>query len=373
MVDSQEKFELDFLIKMLDYYSPSGHESELAAHLFDHMNGHMGLKNVRIDSVGNVLGEIGSGSPVLLLCGHMDTVPGQQSVTLTDGQIYGRGAVDAKASLSSLMMALSRFSKSKFNGKIVMACVVDEEGVGKGVNNLVQDGLVVNSAIFGEPSGIDNITIGYKGRLGLRFLCETSSVHASAPWMSNNAVERILDIWKEIELQIANNQSKQKFASISASLTEIRGGSSHNVTPARCEMTVDIRLPPGQSCSPIISEIERIISNANKNASIGPPSRISMKIEDATEPFEADKNSGIVRAMIRAGLTVRGKRPQLLRKTGTGDMNVLGNALGIPVITFGPGDAHLSHTSKEVVSVDEYYMSIELSLRAIINFFSLKD
>lgn len=372
MVDSEEKFELDFLIKMLEYYSPSGHELELAAHLLDSMKGHMGLKNVRNDSVGNVIGEIGSGSPVLLLCGHMDTVPGEQSVSLSDGQIYGRGAVDAKASLASLMMALSRFSKNEFNGKIVMACVVDEEGVGKGVNNLIHDGLVVNSAIFGEPSGIDNITIGYKGRLGLRFLCETSSVHASAPWMSNNAVERILEIWKDIEVQIADNQSEQKFASISASLTEINGGSSHNVTPARCEMTVDIRLPPGKSCSSIIKVIEQIISNANKKESNGSPSRISMKIEDATEPFEADKNSNIVRAMIRAGLSVRGKRPQLLRKTGTGDMNVLGNALGIPVVTFGPGDAHLSHTSKEFVSVDEYHKSIELSLRAIINFFSLR-
>ncbi len=85
MVDSEEKFELDFLIKMLEYYSPSGHELELGAHLSDSMKDHMGLKNVRIDSVGNVLGEIGSGSPVLLLCGHMDTVPGQQSISLSDG------------------------------------------------------------------------------------------------------------------------------------------------------------------------------------------------------------------------------------------------------------------------------------------------
>jgi len=62
VVESEEKFELDFLIKMLEYYSPSGHEVDLAAHLLDSMKGHMGLKNVRTDSVGNVIGEIGSGS-----------------------------------------------------------------------------------------------------------------------------------------------------------------------------------------------------------------------------------------------------------------------------------------------------------------------
>jgi len=373
VVDSEEKFELDFFIKILNHYSPSGHESDLGTILLDYMKDHMGLNNVRTDSVGNVLGEIGSGSPVLLLCGHMDTVPGQQSVNLSKGLIYGRGAVDAKASLASMMMALSRFSKSNFDGKIIMACVVDEEGAGKGVKNLIQDGLVVDSAIFGEPSGVDNVTIGYKGRLGLRFLCETSSVHASAPWMSNNAVERIFDLWKNIENQIADNDSKQKFASISASLTEITGGTSHNVTPDRCEMTIDIRLPPGQSCSSIISDIEKIISKANRTESKGLLARLSMQIDDATEPFEADKNSDIVRAMIRAGLSVRGKRPQLLRKTGTGDMNVLGNALGVSVVTFGPGDAHLSHTSEEFVSMDEYRMSIELYLRTIINFFTLRN
>ena len=37
----------------------------------------------------------------------------------------------------------------------------------------------------------------------------------------------------------------------------------------------------------------------------------------------------------------------LIRKTGTGDMNVIGNQLKIPVITYGPGDPHLAHTIDE--------------------------
>ena len=37
-------------------------------------------------------------------------------------------------------------------------------------------------------------------------------------------------------------------------------------------------------------------------------------------------------------INVEKKRPMLIRKTGTGDMNVIGNQLKIPVITYGPGD-----------------------------------
>ncbi|MFQ6011571.1 MAG: M20/M25/M40 family metallo-hydrolase, partial [Nitrososphaerales archaeon] len=117
--------------------------------------------------------------------------------------------------------------------------------------------------------------------------------------------------------------------------------------------------------------LQLLVSGANKEGSAGPLPVISMDIKDATEAFEADKNSVLVRAMIRAGLSVRGKRPQLLRKTGTGDMNVLGNALDVPVVTFGPGDAHLSHTSEEFISVNEYRTSIELCLRSMNNFFEM--
>ncbi|MDQ3998660.1 MAG: M20/M25/M40 family metallo-hydrolase, partial [Thermoproteota archaeon] len=81
----------------------------------------------------------------------------------------------------------------------------------------------------------------------------------------------------------------------------------------------------------------------------------------------ADHTSPLVRALLLAVLDVRSKRPLLLRKTGTGDMNILGHSFKIPVITYGPGDAHASHTADERVNIDEYVASIEVYKRALFH------
>ena len=46
--------------------------------------------------------------------------------------------------------------------------------------------------------------------------------------------------------EIAN--AKNKADQISYSVTEINGGTSHNVTPQKCRMTIDIRIPTNLSC-----------------------------------------------------------------------------------------------------------------------------
>ena len=66
-------------------------------------------------------------------------------------------------------------------------------------------------------------------------------------------------------------------------------------------------------------------------------------------------------------IDVRKTRPTLLRKTGTGDMNILGNAFKIPVVTYGPGEPHASHTVDERVNLEEYLTSIDIFSRALFH------
>ena len=98
-------------------------------------------------------------------------------------------------------MLLGAADFPKQNGTIIFAGVVDEEGNATGIKNLVKDkNLSPHYAIFGEPSGIDNITISYKGRLEIRLLCDVNnSAHASAPWISLNAIEEIYIIWTNLK------------------------------------------------------------------------------------------------------------------------------------------------------------------------------
>ena len=95
--------------------------------------------------------------------------------------------------------------------------------------------------------------------------------------------------------------------------------------------------------------------------------KATYRIEDKTEPFEANHASPLVRALSLSILDVRKKHPILLRKTGTGDMNIFGNAFKIPVITFGPGDPHASHSADERVKIEEYISSIEVFNRALFH------
>jgi LysW-gamma-L-lysine carboxypeptidase len=123
---------IDLLKGMLEIYSPSGKEQELALFLKDELT-NLGFRNVRLDKVGNLYGEIGSGSPIILFCGHMDTVPGQIPVRHEGGKIYGRGAVDAKSSLAAMISASCDLGLRGAEGKVIVAGVVDEERNARGI------------------------------------------------------------------------------------------------------------------------------------------------------------------------------------------------------------------------------------------------
>ncbi len=60
---------------------------------------------------------------------------------------------------------------------------MNEEGNAIGIKNIVKKQMDIDYAIFGEPSGIKQVTIAYKGRLAINLkISVPDSSHASAPW-----------------------------------------------------------------------------------------------------------------------------------------------------------------------------------------------
>ena len=356
-------YAIELLKRALEIYTPSRSEAQLANLIKEKCLDDLGFEKVNIDSVGNVIATKGNGTPRILLCGHMDTVPGQIPVRIDSGFLFGRGASDAKAPLISMLLACSEF---KQRGTIIFAGVVDEEGNATGIKELVKNNLSIDYAIFGEPSGINRITISYKGRIALKLTCDVlDSAHASAPWLSKNSIEEVFEVWKLLSAEISAKYDKtdNKSNSVSLSLTEISGGSSHNVTPQKCKVTIDIRVPNGVKCLEILNHLDTSIRNISEMRKV----KITYRIEDMTEAFEADHSSPLVRALSLSILDVCKVRSVLLRKTGTGDMNVLGNSLNIPVVTYGPGEPHVSHSKDEKVEIQSYLTSIEIYNRALFH------
>jgi LysW-gamma-L-lysine carboxypeptidase len=299
-------YAVEFLRKALEQYTPSRSEASLANLIKDKCVNELGFEQVHIDNVGNIIAAKGNGEPKILLCGHMDTVPGQIPVRIQDGFLYGRGASDAKAPLISMLLAAAEFPKQ--TGTIIFAGVVDEEGNATGIKQLVKGKLSVDYAIFGEPSGIENITIAYKGRLAIRLTCDVgNSAHASAPWLAKNSIEETYDFWNAIKSEIEILHVKETRAnSISCSLTEITGGSSHNVTPQTCRITIDIRIPTNTTCGKVLKLMDDVINKVAINKGI----KAVYRIEDNTEPFEADLTSPLVRALSLSIQDIKKKKDQ---------------------------------------------------------------
>jgi LysW-gamma-L-lysine carboxypeptidase len=311
-----------------------------------------------IDEAGNVIGELGAGRPTVFLCSHMDTVPGHIPLKVTRNEIYGRGAVDAKSSLCGMIIAAVESVKEGFNGRIVVAAVTDEERDSTGMKCLLKTLPTVDYAVFGEPSGIHNITVGYRGRLQIKVVCETPPGHASVPSSFDNAIERAYEVWREIQSNLTRGDMK----GVTSCITQIRGGEFPNVAPGKCDFTVDIRIPLRVASTQVIDEVQETLkrySLNNRNVNL------NMKVEDVTEAFEADVRSDLVKAFFHAIKEVTKVQPKLTRKTGTGDVNVFAAKMKCPTVVYGPGDSKLDHTPNEFIDVHEYVSAIEVYKRAI--------
>lgn len=361
------KYAVKMLEKALRLYTPSLDERSMTEFLAEKCDD-LGFYDIRIDSVGNVIAKKGSGMPTIMLCGHMDTVPGKIRVRRDGDVLYGRGASDAKAPLMAMLFAAA--SVRDGCGTVIFVGVVDEEGNATGIKNLVKKRMDVDYAVFGEPSRLDHITIGYKGRLAISLRVDVkSSAHASAPWLAKNAIEEVTLFAGRLKESLEARSGKKHTMQITSAITEIRGGSSHNVTPQECTATLDIRIPTTTTCKMIEEKISDLVREISEERDV----EAFYSILDETEPFEASTTSPLIRAFNLGILDVEKTHAIPIRKTGTGDMNVMGSRWDIPVVTYGPGDPHASHTVNEYVSVSEYLRGIEILKRTLGHIKRLHD
>ena len=358
------------LTNLLGIYSPSGKEGDIATFLAEEMK-KLGFQ-VGLDAIGNVIGVVGEGGPTIFLCGHMDTVAGHLPLRVEEEKIYARGAVDAKGPLAAMVMAAAEVAKEPtFKGKVLLASVVEEEATSRGVRHMITQGIQADYAIFGEPSGVENITIGYKGQIQLKVICKTQTGHSSTPWLYENAIENAYDLW----LQIKNSyppveKAESPFNAVTACLTKINGGKATSVIPFEVEMFVDIRVPPQFTTLQVVHETQNVIARYQE---ANPKVNVKSSVEDTVEPFEVNKTSPLVHALSSSVRKVLNKPATLLRKTGTGDMNILGKAMNLPIVTYGPGDSHLDHTLDEHIVIGEYLDSIQVFKETLLRLSELHN
>ena len=355
---------------VLSIYSPSGEEEKLASYIHSELIS-QGLAP-RIDPAGNVISETGFGKKTLLLCGHMDTVPGELALKIEGTLLYGRGACDAKGPLLSMLFAFEEIAREfrsnpdlASRGKVIFAGVVGEEKESKGLQELINQKLTSHAAIFGEPAGLGRVTIGYRGHIPVFLEISTREAHGSAPWLGTNAIEVAYDLYKQIKRTLVENEKDTN--SFSVAMTELHSGKTQNVIPGSAQATLDVRVPLGYTFDMVSSRIKKLGAKLESKHGCS----IRMTFGKHTEPYRAKLDSNVIRALNRSMLKLGFGKPSFVSKSGTGDMNTYALHFGNECVTYGPGDSSLSHTEKEAIDLEEIFDCSKVLKQAALEFLSL--
>ena len=286
--------------------------------------------------------------PTILLNSHHDTVkpnPGYTrdpfSADLEEGKLFGLGSNDAGASLVSLIACFLHFHEQEnLNYNLCLAATAEEEISGKnGLELIIPELGPLEFAIVGEPTLMD-LAIAERGLMVLDCVSHGKAGHAAREEGENAIYKAIKDIEWFRTYEFAKKSSL--FGQIKMSVTVIEAGSQHNVVPAICKFTVDVRVTDTYKNE----EVLRIIRQ-NVDCDIHPRStRLKSSSISIDHPI------------VVAGI-------DLGRKTYGSPTTSDQALLDIPSLKMGPGDSARSHMADEFIYVNEIKEGIDLYIQLI--------
>jgi succinyl-diaminopimelate desuccinylase len=311
-------------------------------------------RQVGVRDLPVTIAEIGpQDGPTVVLHGHLDVVPGRpgQFEPQLDGErLIGRGAYDMKGALAAMLLAMHDL-RNDAPVRVRLGVVPDEESeeaVERGSDYLVEEGVVGDFAITGEPTDM-HIGVQAKGVLAMRLQISGHAAHGSTPWLGDNAILRALDVFRSIESLPFARQSSELFDRPSINLGRILGGDALNKVPDTCIIDVDIRYLPGQDPQAILAEVRELPGAEVLSSFMRPPAIV-------------DPDSVFVQALCDAAAPFHSTEVMSVGRDGASDAVSFLRA-GIPAVEFGPvGGGH--HGPDEWVSV----ASLASYRRALVDF-----
>ncbi|MCB0352293.1 MAG: M20/M25/M40 family metallo-hydrolase [Bdellovibrionales bacterium] len=357
---------ISFLEDIIRIPSLSGGEKALAHRVSKRMT-QLGYERVRIDEVGNVIGEWGSPQfPALYLVGHIDTVPGEIPVKrVQEAQrtlLYGRGSVDAKGPFASFVEAVGRLSKDIPLHLIVVGAVEEEVASSRGAHHLLKTLPEPAGVIIGEPSGTSGITLGYKGRLVMNIRMRGSLSHtaSSVPSVGDSLVG-CANVVRSFVTE-KNRDKEGVFQPLDMTIQGLHLG--HDGLSEEGHLHIGFRLGPQFSETEVQAELEELIAQCD---SLGVDER-EVTFPQSERPAVFSSRTQLA-GVFRTALRQVGIEPRHVFKTGTSDMNVLAREWYCPMLAYGPGDSSLDHTPHEHIVLEDYLSAINV-LHCVLERFS---
>ena len=357
-----------------------------------------------VDAAGNAVGELGAAgaSRVIVLLGHIDTVPGNIPVRIDAASSHApartrqrrcqgparrlrRGGRDGWAHAGRTTQACAL---------VVVGAVEEEAATSKGARFIASrfDGGSEprpSACVIGEPSSWRRITLGYKGRLLLDLSARQPMAHTAGPDAS--VAEVVIDLWNWVRTHAgtANAGVERPFDQLTPSLRRFVTANEEGLID-----TVDAqfawRLPVGfdalelvaSSCSPgrptmstRRARYRRPRSDTGLAVDAASPSPVRARASTFAfrgweQPWRGDRQNALVRSFLAGIRAVEpAAQPGFVVKTGTSDMNVVAPIWQCPIVAYGPGDSGLDHTPNEHLELDEYWHAVrilEATLRQLV-------
>jgi acetylornithine deacetylase/succinyl-diaminopimelate desuccinylase-like protein len=318
----------------LDTVNPPGNETRAAELLQEYLEDNgvkcelYGKVPERANLVARIPGR--NGGPRLLLMSHTDTVladPAEWSVdpwsgALTDGQVWGRGALDMKGQVAASAVALASLAREGFQpgGDLIFVAAADEE-VGEG------EQFGMPWLVEAHPEAVEaeySVNEGAGDRIEIAgtpyYFCSTAekmsapftitvhgrSGHGSMPGIADNAlvkaaplierlgefraepevgpeveallqtilgevppIEQVVELAEQFHPGVA--EMVEPLLSTTVSPTMIRASDKRNVIPGACQITVDCRLLPGRAPSDVDSLIRSTLGDGDYDLEWGEP------------------------------------------------------------------------------------------------------
>lgn len=280
----------------------------------------------------------------LMFCGHIDTV-GVAGMTRPfdpeerNGRIYGRGAQDMKSGVAAMIGAARAIAESGGldAGRLVIACVVDEEHASIGADALVTR-YRADAAVVTEPTDLA-VAVAHKGFEWVEIETEGRAAHGSRPREGRDAIMRmgrVLGALEALDRELQSGRAHPLLGTASLHASLIAGGRELSSYPDRCSLQIERRTIPGEQDGCGGREVEAILEGLRAaDSEFAAASRVMFQ----RAPYELDASHELPTALVAAARDAQLEAPIIGMSFWT-DAAVLG-AAGIPSVLFGPTGAGL--------------------------------
>ncbi|MDV0313452.1 ArgE/DapE family deacylase [Staphylococcus aureus] len=407
MTTFSEKEKIQLLADIVELQTENNNEIDVCNYLkdlFDKYDIKSEILKVN-EHRANIVAEIGNGSPILALSGHMDVVDaGNQDnwtyppfqLTEKAGKLYGRGTTDMKGGLMALVITLIELKEQNQlpQGTIRLLATAGEEKEQEGAKLLADKGYLddVDGLIIAEPTG-SGIYYAHKGSMSCKVTATGKAVHSSVPFIGDNAIDTLLEfynLFKEKYSELKQQDTKHELdvapmfksligkeiseedANYASGLTAvcsiINGGKQFNSVPDEASLEFNVRPVPEYDNDFIESFFQNIINVVDSN-------KLSLDIPSNHRPVTSDKNSKLITTIKDvASSYVEQDEIFVSALVGATDASsFLGdNKDNVDLAIFGPGNPLMAHQIDEYIEKDMYLKYIDIFKEASIKYLKEK-